>query len=137
MKASIPISILAVLAVSAPARADDSLGMRYVNMGWSWEPPTWKEAAVLAPAEMLLALDIWQTLDIARHPKEMRETNPWMGPHPSEKRVLLVGLATVGVTTVLWAAAPPKIRWAVPLVLGSVELMAVTHNFQMGTTLAF
>jgi hypothetical protein len=137
MKASIPISIVAVLTVGAPARAEESLGMRYVHMGWGWEAPTLGEVAFLAPAQILLALDVWQTLDIARHPKESRETNPWMGPHPSERRVLLVGLGTVAATTGIWVALPPKVRWIVPVALGSVEVAAVTHNFQMGAKLGF
>jgi hypothetical protein len=130
-------AIVLTTCVSVAARAEPSLGQRYVAMPWDWEPPTWKEAAVLAPAQLLLALDIWQTLDIARNPKTMRETNPWMGPHPSERRVLLVGLGTVAATTAIWVALPPKARWLLPVVLGSIEAAAVVHNFQMGVALGF
>jgi len=130
--------ILGLVFLITPARAEgESVGARYANMDWGWRPPTWKEAAVLAPALGLLFVDVLQTVDIARHPGAFRETNPWLGPYPSVTRIwLIAGLGTAGAVTATWFALPPKVRWIVPVGLASIETAAVIHNFQIGLTLS-
>jgi len=48
MRAWLILGLVVFACVATPARAEEpTLGMRYLQMGWGWEAPTWKEAAVL------------------------------------------------------------------------------------------
>jgi len=83
-------SIVAVLTVAAPARAEESLGMRYVHMGWGWEAPT-LGSAFLAPAQFS-----WHWMSGRRsispviRRRVARRTRGWVA---SIRERVLVGLA--------------------------------------------
>jgi hypothetical protein len=120
---------LALLAVARPARAEES--------DW-FQPPQLRDVVLLGAAETLIAVDVLQTLDMNRHPeRHFYETNPLLGLHPSNTRIIASGLVGGLAAATLWYALPSRVRWVVPLFLGIGEGAAITGNALAGMSLRF
>ena len=72
--------------------------------GW-----TWKDTALQGVFLVETAIDLGQTLDIAKRPGEYYEAiNPFLPRHPTEGQVWVWMLASAGVHTLVSMALPPK-----------------------------
>ena len=87
---------------------------------------------VLVAAEVALMLDVSQTLDIKNHPG-MQESNPFLGKHPSDRKILIVGgLIPMGLTAGVWAVSPKNFKIIMPLIVLSIEISTLIYNAQGG-----
>jgi hypothetical protein len=91
--------------------------------------------------DLALAADLATTLDI-RHHADYAETNPVLGRHPSDAKVLaygiLAGVAHYGVTRgmIKLGASPRLIDVWEGLTIG-VELDMVRNNYSLGLSMRF
>ena len=93
---------------------------------------------LLGAAEALIAVDVLQTLDMNRHPeRHFYETNPLLGLHPSNTRIVASGIVGGLAAATIWYALPSRVRWVVPLFLGIGESAAITGNALAGMSLRF
>jgi hypothetical protein len=135
--------LLAIGAAARPARADDSGAtiVRYENAppDFHWASPTKLEIAAQTTAIALIWVDVLQSFDIARHRSDgWVETNPLLGPHPSNtKLVLMGGLLPSVVLTAVWLALPPGWRYVVPAGTIAVETSVVVQNHAGGMRIRF
>ena len=122
--------VLLVLLVSGSAIAKEPL--------WVWNQPKPYEAAVLGAAISLIWVDVLQTRDARQRYPLSLETNPMLGPRPTQGRVFWVGgvLSTLALTAV-WYALPTAWR-IVPCggVIGG-EGYAVAQNVDQGFKIRF
>lgn len=103
-----------------------------------WKPPRLYEVAELVAAESLIFVDALQTLDMKRHPDlALFDSNPLMGAHPSDQRI--VGVCALGglSTAMLWYALPTRVRWVVPLFVSIGESVVIYRNTQVGMNIRF
>lgn len=91
---------------------------------------------MVAAMETTLAFDCMQTLDIQNHPGQY-ETNPILGHHPSDTKVLTYfGLVGAGVA-VGYRYTPASLRMYWPVVLIGMELPVILSNRSLGLSLHF
>ena len=105
-----------------------------------WQPPDSGEIAALVATEALIAVDILQTVDMTHRYSESQifyEANPLLGLHPSTERVIASGIVGGLATAGLWLWLPPRVRLLVPIVVGSLEIVAVTGNACAGLRVRF
>jgi hypothetical protein len=101
--------------------------------------------ASLPPQEVayqtLHVIDTAQTLEIARHPDEFRETNLTMGDHPTTARVIgwsvTLGAVHYVVSDFLLAHEMPKTYAAWQLVTIGATAQDVRSNYRIGLRLGF
>lgn len=117
-------SILAVaLLIGGAARAE-------------WRQPTLFEGAALAAAETSLLLDALQTRDIKNHFYQ-HETNPLLGPQPSDARVALYFGTAALLTAGAWYALPSGWRFLVPIAVLAIQVPRIVLNAQYGCVIRF
>jgi hypothetical protein len=85
----------------------------------------------------LTIIDWGQTRDIAKHPQQYSEMNPFLGKHPSLDKVdtiIPLGIVAHGLVSM---ALPPKYRryWQVLFIGG--EIAAVWNNYNVGLRIDF
>jgi hypothetical protein len=120
------VAIVLVL-ISSSARAEES--------DW-FQPPRWHEAVLMGSAELLVAVDILQTLDMNRRGNGI-ERNPLLGPHPSDARIIALGITGGLGTAALWYSLPHEWRWLVPCLLIGAEAAVIYGNAQAGLRVHF
>lgn len=123
------VAILLALSLPHPARAD----AREVV-----------DASLLVAAEAALAVDMLQTLDIKNHPwrswyyqgtvllQETRESNPLLGPHPSDAKVIAYFAGCGTATYLAWRWLPRPWRTLLPVALLAVEVPLLASNARNG-----
>lgn len=94
--------------------------------------------------QVLAAVDAAETLDLVQHPGHWHwyETNPVLGKHPSDGRVVtyfaVSGVAHAGVTCLLaQSGAPPWVTRAFELVSIGIETRALANNAERGVSVSF
>jgi len=118
------VAVLMLVAAGA-ARAED------------WRQPNAPEIALQVAAEVLIAVDVLQTLDVARQPDRFYEHNLFLGSQPSTERIVLMGsLAGIGAAG-LFVALPPRFRWVLPTVLIVAESAVIARNAMVGASIRF
>ena len=124
------VLVVMISLCAAAARADED--------GWfKWREPTWQETAVLVAADVMIAVDVMQSLDIQNHQLHM-ESNPFLGFHPSEAKIIVVGaLGSITAMTAVWYAMPSRWRVLLPAVVLGVETGVVINNHQAGLRIQF
>jgi hypothetical protein len=95
---------------------------------------------ILADAVIIAAwsADAASTVNDERNCPSCVETNPFLGPHPSEHQLWLSAVGISGVETslnhLIWHYAPDPVYrhmvWAQPVMLGSMEANNVAGNVQ-------
>jgi hypothetical protein len=126
---SAAISVSCCVCAVKCARADDVLDETPKTPVLEWA----YQGAALA--------DMLTTLDIKNHPG-IHETNPLMGPHPSDDRVLgyfaAYDLLHYGITRILVDLNAPRSLVTV-WELGTIgyETDLVVHNYRLGLRFAF
>lgn len=102
----------------------------------AWAPPTRVETGVFIAAEVLIAVDFLQSLDIKRHHK-MYELNPLMGAHPSDARYIgtWIGLSSAVAAGWWFLRSPWRNAVTVPVVM--VEIPVVIGNVYAGLSIRF
>jgi len=107
-----------------------------------WCSPYWKSMPkleyVFFAAE---AADMLTTLDIKNHP-ELRETNPILGSHPSDARIITYGSVTAlihsSITYVMVdSGVNPKVIKAWEYVSIGAETGFALHNYKLGLRFKF
>jgi hypothetical protein len=96
------------------------------------ETPTAVDVGLLVASELAIAADLSQSLDIKNHNGAKWETNPFLGQHPSDKRVLLTGGATMLVVGATWAVLPKDYRSIFAALVLGVEIAAISNNIGVG-----
>ena len=85
----------------------------------------------------LQVLDAVQTMQISRHPDQFRETNPLLGSHPSDARIIGTKLLFSGALTwALWDSSHQTRK----LSLGTLDAFyigVVDHNYRVGIRIGF
>jgi len=109
-------AVLATLLCFSQASAND----------WS-TADTVRQAAVLAT----FAVDYKQTSDIKNHPG-MYETNPLLGPHPSQRTIRAYFITAALVHTGVMALLPPDTRAAVQYGTIVLQVAVIGHNKYIG-----
>jgi len=101
------------------------------------DPWSKQDIALESTYLVLHALDLGQTLDIARQPDKYYELNPILGRHPTKSDVYAYFLTTamvhIGVTHWLPARCRP---WFQGLTIG-LSGGCVMHNFNIGLQVRF
>lgn len=120
--------ILAMALAAPAARAD--------LPGWKWEPPKAIDWIMLSAAEGLIFVDVLQTHECLTR-NTCHEGNPLIGRHPSKLKLDLLAAGGAALTAAIWYKAPPKIRWLVPLVVGSIEATIVFQSAAAGVSMRF
>jgi hypothetical protein len=107
------------------------------------------ETGLLVAAEMSLFADMLQTLDIKRHRigypqhsgqvyfEPMEETNPILGSHPSDLKIIAYFASAGVLTAAAWRVIPSKWRMLVPVVVLALQIPQVERNRQMGLSIRF
>jgi hypothetical protein len=115
------VAAAVVLLVAGAARAQE------------WKPPDAPEIAVLAAAELLIVVDVLQTAGAVRTGRLTIESNPFLGQHPTEARVYLVGGAVpMALTAGVWLALPSRVRIIAPAVVAILEALVIADNARQG-----
>ncbi len=120
MKKLLVASVLALSALTC--KADD----------WS-KADTVRQTVVLTT----LAVDMMQTLDIKNHPG-LHETNPILGRHPSDHKVVTYFLVSAAAHTVLVQKLPAGWpRQSAQYGLIALELVVIAKNKKLGINIKF
>lgn len=122
------LAMLAALTVASAAKAESDQ--------WGWNhPPNTLEIGFHVIAQATILLDGWTSLDIKNHKNNgpgfgaMEESNPLLGKHPSDLKLVGGTLAAMAATTVLWYVLPQEARWLVDVVTIGTEGPRVYGNF--------
>ena len=106
--------------------------------GEEWFTSFNQEEVVAEAAFVGLALLDWnQTLQIAKHPKEYKETNAIIGEHPSVGRVNLLMPTGIALHALVTYALPRKYRSFWQYVWIGEEAACVYQNWRMGLAVRF
>lgn len=120
--------VVAFLLLLAPAAKAE---------GWlEWKPPTMADTTLLALSETSLVIDCGQTLNIKSHVGH-QETNPILGPHPSDTKVRVYFAASMATVAAGWYFTPAKLRPLWPILILGMEIPTILHNREVGLTLEF
>lgn len=103
---------------------------------WNWSAPTKVETLQIVTVESLILIDVLQTLDLKRHPTAS-EVNPLLGEHPSDARLIMSAAVAGSATFAAWYVLPSRIRWIVPLLVGTGEILAISGNVSAGMKIRF
>jgi hypothetical protein len=99
------------------------------------EPWDKTDKALFAGFTAIRAVDMAQTLQIARNPDQYREaTNPFLGQHPSPGKVVGTFLATHALIWLATDYMSPKARKIVYSIGIAFEGAVVGRNFSIGLT---
>lgn len=96
-----------------------------------WAKPTPVETSLFIAAEALIAVDTLQSLDIKNH-RDMYETNPLMGRHPSDARYLATWAVVGAAVAAGWWFLPSPWRDAVTIPVITVEVPNTIRNAYVG-----
>lgn len=113
--------LLSVLLLPVLANAND----------WTTQD-TYREAIVY----IALALDATQTLDIKRH-QGMYETNPLLGKHPTDRKIIGYFLGVAAAHTGIAAILPTPYREYFQNGTIALELMVIGNNKRIGLSARF
>lgn len=81
---------------------------------------------------VLLVIDWQQTLRIARDPARWQEMNPFLGPHPSVRKVHAWFALCTGVGVTAFWLLPPTPAFVGALIWTVAELACVVNNHRVG-----
>jgi hypothetical protein len=108
------------------------------------EPWTSKQIYLEVACEALMAMDYWQTLNIARNPQKYSEMNPVIGRHPSTESVSQYFLSWMIIHPIVTHVLPSKSKdhkwinrenWQYVTI--AVEAGAVGKNLSIGIGVRF
>jgi hypothetical protein len=101
---------------------------------WQKDPWTTSDTVLQLTAVSTIMIDAWQTWTFLHHPNfpGQSETNPFLGPHPSNKRFFSYwGICVVGHTTISYIL-PSPIRQFWQFFWIGAELKTIHWNYQVG-----
>jgi hypothetical protein len=135
--------LLAILLCATAVRAEAldntllpvSLGEQ--ESGWFSKPKA-HEVALLTAAELLILVDVLQSIDMTRYPKDFfEERNPILGGDPTALRFVVLGAAGGLLTAGVWWALPHNWRVMGTSALIVTELAVIFWNHQIGLRIRF
>lgn len=107
------------------------------ELALAFDPWSQRDLIMHGTFTALTAIDMAQTLKIARNPDDYHERNPILGEHPSQGDVLVYFAATWAAQTLLVHVLPARLRPFAQAVMIAVPLGCVINNLSVGIGFGF
>ena len=106
---------------------------------FAWEHDSWttQDTVLQSAFVALTCIDLWQTYTFLYIDKDGKESNPFMGEHPSKQRFFIIGGGWIVLHSTISYIIPKPYRAIWQFVFIADEIYFIHHNYSCGVRIKF